>query len=190
MTSVTSSTHTQWNTRLAEALVEAGYETLAGLQPVVDQAMTTNQSLGYLLVSSGRTLPSVVVGTLAQLAQLPAVDLSDFTPQPDATAAMPVEVAAEFGAMALQIDGHALVVAFAEPPEPSEIDELAGRVGHRIHPVLADPVVIAATRRFRRVGRRPSGARRAARPHRGGGRTPQQGHRRRTQGRRRAAPHR
>jgi twitching motility protein PilT len=85
-----------------------------------------------------------VVGTLAQLAQLPAVDLSDFTPQPDATAAMPVEVAAEFGAMALQIDGHALVVAFAEPPEPSEIDELAGRVGHRIHPVLADPVVIAA----------------------------------------------
>jgi twitching motility protein PilT len=144
MTSVTSSTHTQWNTRLAEALVEAGYETLAGLQPVVDQAMTTNQSLGYLLVSSGRTLPSVVVGTLAQLAQLPAVDLSDFTPQPDATAAMPVEVAAEFGAMALQIDGHALVVAFAEPPEPSEIDELAGRVGHRIHPVLADPVVIAA----------------------------------------------
>jgi twitching motility protein PilT len=143
MTSVTSSTRNQWNTRLAEALVEAGYETTAGLQPLVNEAMATNQSLGYLLVSSGRTLPSVVVGTLAQLAQLPAVDLSDFTPQPDATAAMPAEVAAEHGAMALQIDGHALVVAFAEPPEPAEIDELAGRVGHRIHPVLADPVVIA-----------------------------------------------
>jgi len=143
MTSVTSSTHTQWNTRLADALVDAGYETVAGLQPVVDEATATNQSLGYLLVSSGRTLPSVVVGTLAQLAQLPAVDLSEFTPQPDATAAMPVEVAAEFGAMALQIDGHALVVAFAEPPEPTEIDDLAGRVGHRVHPVLADPVVIA-----------------------------------------------
>ena len=143
MTSVTSSTRTQWNTRLAGALVEAGYETAAGLKPMVDEAAATNQSLGYLLVSSGRTLPSVVVGTLAQLAQLPAVDLSEFTPQPDATAAMPAEVAAEFGAMGLQIDGHALVVAFAEPPEPAEIDELAGRVGHRVHPVLADPVVIA-----------------------------------------------
>jgi twitching motility protein PilT len=143
MTSVTSSTRTRWNTRLAEALVEAGYETLPGLQPVVDEALATNQSLAYLLVNSGRTLPSVVVATLAQLAQLPAVDLSDFTPQPEAAAAMPPEVAAEFGAMALQIDGHALVVAFAEPPEPSEIDELAGRLGHRVHPVLADPVVIA-----------------------------------------------
>jgi twitching motility protein PilT len=143
MTSVTSSTRNQWNTRLAEALVEAGYETAAGLQPVVDQATMSNQSLGYLLVSSGRALPSVVVGTLAQLAQLPAVDLSDFTPQPDATAAMPAGVAAEYGAMALQIDGHALVVAFAEPPEPVEVDELAGVVGHRIHPVLADPAVIA-----------------------------------------------
>jgi len=143
MTSVTSSTRAQWNTRLAEALVAAGYDTASGLQPVVERAAATNQSLGYLLVSSGRALPSVVVGTLSQLAQLPAVDLSDFTPQPDATAAMPASVAAEYGVMALQIDGHALVVAFAEPPEPVEVDELAGIVGHRIHPVLADPVVIA-----------------------------------------------
>jgi twitching motility protein PilT len=143
MTSVTSSTRNQWNSRLADALVEAGYESAAGLQPLVLECSATNQSLGYLLVSSGRTPASVVVGTLAQLAQLPAVDLSEFTPQPDAVTAMPAEVAAEYGAMALQLDGHALVVAFAEPPEPGEIDDLAGRVGHRVHPVLADPVVIA-----------------------------------------------
>ncbi len=132
-----------WNSRLAAALVEAGYETAAGIQPLVDEATATSQSLGYLLISRGRALPSVVVGTLSQLAQLPAVDLSSFTPQPEATAAMPPEVGAEFGAMALQIDGHALVVAFSDPPEPTEVDELAGRVGFRVHPVLADPVVIA-----------------------------------------------
>ena len=57
--------------------------------------------------------------------------------------------------MALQIDGHALVVAFAEPPEPAEIDELAGRIGHRIHPVLADPVRHRPARRRRRSGGRP-----------------------------------
>jgi twitching motility protein PilT len=45
--------------------------------------------------------------------------------------------------VALQIDGTALVVAYALPPEAAEIDELAGRVGYRIHPVLADPVVLA-----------------------------------------------
>ena len=143
MTSVTSSTRTQWNSRLADALVEAGYETSTTMQPVLTEAAATDQSLGYLLISSGRSLPAVVVGTLAQLAQLPAVDLSEFTPQPEAADALPPEVGVEFGAMGLQIDGRALVVAFAEPPEPAEVDELAGRVGFRVHPVLADPVVIA-----------------------------------------------
>jgi twitching motility protein PilT len=143
MTSVTSSTRNSWNTRLAEALVEAGYETSAGVQPFVDEAAATRRSLGYLLVSSGRAPAAVVVGTLAQLSQLPAVDLSSFTPQPEATAALPAALGAEFGGVALQIDGTALVVAYALPPEAAEIDELAGRVGYRIHPVLADPVVLA-----------------------------------------------
>ena len=143
MTSVTSSTRHQWNSRLASALVEAGYETSAGVQPLVEEADATDQSLGYLLISRGRALASVVVGTLSQLAQLPAVDLSAFTPQPEAAAALPVELGVEFGAMAVQIDGRALVVAFSDPPEPSEIDDLAGRVGYRIHPVLADPMIIA-----------------------------------------------
>jgi len=143
MTSVTSGTRTQWNSRLAEALVDAGYETAAGIQPVLDEVNASNQSLGYVLVSTGRALASVVVGTLSQLAQIQAVDLSDFTPQADAVSAMPAEVALEHGVMPLQIDGHALVVAFAEPPEPVEVDQLAGVVGFRIHPVLADPVVIA-----------------------------------------------
>jgi twitching motility protein PilT len=143
MTSVTSSTRHQWNSRLASALVEAGYETAAGVQPLVDEADATNQSLGYLLISRGRALASVVVGTLSQLAQLPAVDLSAFTPQREATEVLPVTLGAEFGAMAVQIDGRALVVAFGDPPEPSEIDDLAGRIGFRVHPVLADPMIIA-----------------------------------------------
>jgi twitching motility protein PilT len=143
MTSVTSSTRHQWNSRLAAALVEAGYETSSGIQPLVAEADATDQSLGYLLISRGRALASVVVGTLSQLAQLPAVDLSAFTPQPEAAEALPVELGVAFGAMAVQIDGRALVVAFSDPPEPSEIDDLAGRVGFRIHPVLADPMIIA-----------------------------------------------
>jgi twitching motility protein PilT len=156
MTSVTSSTRHQWNSRLASALVEAGYETPAGIQPLVDEADATDQSLGYLLISRGRALASVVVGTLSQLAQLPAVDLSAFTPQPEAADALPVELGTAFGAMAVQIDGRALVVAFSDPPEPAEIDDLAGRVGFRIHPVLADPMIIA--RHLGTDGPRPVGS--------------------------------
>ena len=143
MTSVTSDTRGVWNTRLAQAMVEAGYETEANLVPLVNEAAATGQSLGFVLISRGQALPSVVVGTLATLAQLPAVDLDAFTPHPDAVAAVPATVGLDFDAIGLQFDGKALVVAFSEPPSPHEVDELAGRVGHRIHPVLADPVLIA-----------------------------------------------
>ena len=120
MTSVTSSTRTEWTTRLAEALVEAGYETDADLQPAGRRGHR-DRPVARLPARSAGTwpCPSVVVGTLAQLAQLPAVDLSAFTPQPEAAAALPPRSAAEFGAMALQFDGNALAVAFAEPPEPA-----------------------------------------------------------------------
>jgi len=143
MTSIAPNTRSNWDSRLAAALVEAGYEQAADMQPLVDEAAATQRSLGYLLVSSGRAQASVVVGTLARLSELPAVDLSSFSPQPEATAALSATLGGEFGAMALQVEGTTLVVAYAEPPERAEIDELEGRVGYGIRPVLADPVVIA-----------------------------------------------
>jgi len=143
MTSVTSTTRTEWTTRLAQALVHAGYETDTDMRPLVTEAIATDRSLAYLLISRNLALPSVVVGTLSQLSQVPAVDLAAFTPQADAAAAMPPGVGSEFNALALQFDGNALAVAFAEPPAAHEVEELASRVGHRVHPVLADPVLIA-----------------------------------------------
>ncbi len=144
MTSVTSDIRSAWSTRLAQAMVQAGYETDANVRPLLAESLATDQTLAYLLISRNLALPSVVVGTLAQLSQLPAIDLAAFTPDPAATDALPVEVGREFDAVGLQFDGNALAVAFAEPPSPHDVDELAGRVGHRIHPVLADPVLIAS----------------------------------------------
>ncbi|MGA2838000.1 MAG: PilT/PilU family type 4a pilus ATPase [Acidimicrobiales bacterium] len=143
MTSVTSDIRSAWSTRLAQAMVQAGYETDANVRPLLAEALATDQTLAYLMISRNLALPSVVVGTLAQLSQLPAIDLAAFTPDPAATDALPAEVGREFDAVGLQFDGNALAVAFAEPPSPHDVDDLAGRIGHRIHPVLADPVLIA-----------------------------------------------
>ena len=89
MTAVTPDTRHEWTTRLAQTLVQSGYETDANLKPLVNEAIATDQSLAYLLVSRKLALPSVVVGTLAQLSQLPAVDdcanvrtLSELDPPP------------------------------------------------------------------------------------------------------------
>ncbi len=143
MTSVTSTSRTEWTTRLAKALVEAGYATDAQMRPLVNEALSTNQPLGALLITRDLALPSVVVGTLAQLSEIPAVDISAFVPQSDAMGTLSGALGREFGAVGLQFDGNALSAAFAEPPTPQDLDVLAGRIGHRVHPVLADPVLVA-----------------------------------------------
>ena len=77
------------------------------------------------------------------MAQLPAIDLSVMTPSPQATAAMPDAVAQQFEAVGLQFDGNVLAVAFSEPPSKEDLETLAAKVGYRINPALADPLVIA-----------------------------------------------
>ncbi len=143
MSPVTAETRVEWSIRLAHALVQGGYETDSNLAPLVAEAKATGQSLALLLISRNLALPGVVVGAMAHLAQMPAVDLAAMVPSADASAAVPEELGREFGAVALQFDGNVLAVAFADPPSAEDVDALASRIGHRVNPVLADPTVIA-----------------------------------------------
>ena len=145
MSPVTVQTRIEWSIRLARALIEGGYETESNLAPLVEEARITDQPLATLLISRQLAIPGVVVGALAHLAQMPAIDLSAMSPSPEASAVMPDDVAREFGAMPLRLDGNVLAVAFGEPPSAEDVESLAARVGHRVNAVLADPVVIAQT---------------------------------------------
>ncbi len=89
----------------------------------------------------------MVVGALAHLAQMPAVDLAAIAVGPEAKAAMADEVALQYEAVPVQLDAGVLAVAFAEPPSEQDVESLATRLGCRINPVLADPVVIARSLR-------------------------------------------
>ncbi len=129
MSPVTAATRVEWSARLAEALVQGGYDTQSNLAPLVAESRATGQSLATLLLDRNLSTPGVVVGALAHLSQLPAVDLSAVAPTPDAEAAMPASVGAEYGAVALQFDGNVLAVAFAEPPSPADVNGLAARLG-------------------------------------------------------------
>jgi len=142
MTTTSAATNVDWSTRLAQALVQGGYETESNLVPLVAEARATGQSLAVLLISRGLALPGVVVGALAHLAQLQAIDLAAITPSPEARAAMSEDVAVDHQAVAVQFDGSVLTVAFSEPPSSGEIDALSSKLGCRISPVLADPIVI------------------------------------------------
>jgi len=143
MSPVNAETRVEWSSRLAQALIQGGYDTEANLNPLLAEARANGQTLAELLINRHLALPGVVVGALAHLAQMPAIDLTAMTPSPDAVAAIPEETAREFRAVALQFDGNVLAVAFAEPPTSADVDALASIAEHRINPVLADPVLIA-----------------------------------------------
>ncbi len=143
MSPLTAASRTEWSARLAQALVQGGYDTESNLAPLVEEARQTGQSLATLLIGRNLALPGVVVGAMAHLAQLPAVDLAAMTPSPEARAVMPDAVSQQFEAVGIQFDGNVLVVAFAEPPAQQDVDDLASKVGFRVNPVLADPTVIA-----------------------------------------------
>ena len=86
MSPVTAETRVEWSTRLAEALVQNGYETESNLAPVLAEARATEQTLAVLLISRRLVPPGVVVGALAHLAQLPAIDLEAMITGTDQTA--------------------------------------------------------------------------------------------------------
>ncbi len=143
MSPVSTAARVEWSLRLAQALVNGGYATEANLSPLLTEAQATGQALATLLIARQVAIPSVVVGTLAQLSQLPAVDLAATTPDPDALSAVG-PAGLEFRAVGLRLDGNQIAVAFGEPPSNDEVQALSARVGYRVSPVLADPTVIDA----------------------------------------------
>ena len=143
MSPVSTSVRSEWSLRLARALVAGGYATETNLAPLLTEAQATGQSLGALLIERQIALPGVVVGALAQLADLPAIDLAAVVPDPQAMAVLPEWAAREHGAVALRLDGNQVAVAFGEPPSDEDVQALSGLVGLRVAPMLADPTLIA-----------------------------------------------
>jgi twitching motility protein PilT len=143
MTSVSSDTRAEWSARLVDALIEGGYATETDLAPLAAESEVTGRPLGTILIERQLATPGVVVGALAQLADLPAVDLLSAAPEPHVFALIPEAVGREFNAVALKVDGNQLIVAFAEPPMPGTLDALSALVGYRVVPMLADPTVIS-----------------------------------------------
>src|ERR1035437_4819636 len=82
MSPVSSDVRVEWSTRLAEALVGGGYAAESDLSPLLAEAELTGRPLATILIERQVATPGVVVGALAQLAQLPAVDLLSAAPEP------------------------------------------------------------------------------------------------------------
>ena len=143
MSSTTATAKTEWSTRLAQALIQGGYETEANLEPLMAESLATGQALGTMLISRQILQPGVVVGALSHIAQLPAVDITGLTPSPEASSALPPSASRAWEALALQMEHGMLVVAFSQPPADQDLESIKEHTGFSIKAVLADPTVIA-----------------------------------------------
>ena len=133
MTPVTAETRVEWSTRLAQALVQAGYETERqpgaaggrGSRPPADAGHAPGQQRAGPSQRGGRS-----VGPAGPAAGRRPGGVH---PGPEAAAAMPADVAREFGAVALRFDGSVLAVAFAEPRERRMSMRCPDGSGHRVN---------------------------------------------------------
>ena len=144
MSALSQTERAGWTRRLGRALASAGYVDEPRLVSLVDEALANDTPLVRLAIARGIAPASVVVGTLAQLAHLPAVDIESDRPGPDAAGLLTPETAAAHGAVVLRLVGEQAVVVWEEPPEPAEVQQVADALGRTVLPALGDPLAIDA----------------------------------------------
>jgi len=141
--SPSAATRVEWARRLAQALVANGSATEADVTGALNEANTSGASFTALLISGGTASAHAVLGTLAQLAQLPVVDLVSDPPAVDAAQVVAPSVGREYGAVGYRLQGEQLAVAFGDPPDSDDLRSLSALLGYVVIPVLADPTAIA-----------------------------------------------
>ncbi len=130
----------EWGRRLGGALVSGGYVPEATMAQLAEEASQSGAPLASLLVSRQVASSQVVVGVMAQIAQLPAVDLYAEGPDPAAMSLVPASLAQEYRAVGYRLSGEQLVIACAEPLDADDMRAIATLAGRPVTPVLADPV--------------------------------------------------
>lgn len=142
MSPQSTATRAEWSRRLARSLTGAGYVEEPVINPLLAEATQTDTALGKILIARGITQSPVVVNTLAQLARLPSVDIHAEPPSPETLGLLPIALCQDHHALVLRVVGNQAVVAFAEPPEASDVRSLGELIGRELVPVLGDPVAI------------------------------------------------
>jgi type IV pilus assembly protein PilB len=116
--------------RLGEILVDARLATREQVAAALSQAQDgPGKRLGRLLVDSGVLTEQDLARVVARQRSLEIVDLREVTPDPAATELLTEATARALSAVALAVDGDAVVVAVADPSEPvlRQLREAVGR---------------------------------------------------------------
>ena len=121
---------------LGEVLVARGLVTEAQVADALEQQAGSGKRLGEVLVDMGALDERGLVDALADFFGLPVTDLRRDTPDPEALALVPEEVAREHLVIPVHLDDDGLHVAVAQPSDDLRF-LLAETSGHSVRLSLA-----------------------------------------------------
>ena len=123
-------------------LLEARLISPESLQKAQQQVKTGGGNLTAALVKLGAIAEDDLAKFLAELYGVPAVDLSNFHPDPSVTKLLPSDVASKFQVVPISRAGRRLTVAMANPANIFAIDDIKFITGCEVQPVVATEAAI------------------------------------------------
>ena len=123
-------------------LLEAHVITPEALQKAQLQVKTGGGNLMAALVKLGAVKEDDLSKFLSELYGVPAVDLSNFTPDPAVVKLIPGDVANKFQVVPVSRTGRRLTVAMANPSNIFALDDIKFITGFEVQPVVAPEAAI------------------------------------------------
>lgn len=131
--------------RLGQLLMRAGVITDRQLNDALEVHKATGAPLGRVLVELGYATQGAILSVMARQIGIPYIDFSEKTPDPNAVAAVPRDLAARYTLMPVEIDDeNRLVVAMADPQNVLALDDLRIITGYEIRSAISTKDAILA----------------------------------------------
>ena len=123
--------------RIGDLLYREGVITADQLAKALQEQKQSGTRIGYNLVKMGFVAEVELTKVLAKQHKMPAVDLSQFDPDPKLVKMVPMEMAQKHIVMPLQREGRTLTIAIADPSNLGVLEDLKFITRYDIFPVLA-----------------------------------------------------
>jgi len=129
--------------RFGETLVDRHVLSRDDLERALQACEATGEPLPAALLRDGLVGSKDLTAALALSLGVRFVDFQDMTLHQEAPSLVPADVARAHHALAVDFEGHKLVVAFAEPADDDALSAVGAATGYEIIPAVADRAELA-----------------------------------------------
>lgn len=137
--------------RLGQLLMRAGIISDRQLTDALEVHNATGSPLGRVLVDLGYANQGAILSVMAKQIGIKYVDFAEQTPDPNAVAAVPRELAERYTLMPVELNDSELIVAMADPQNVLALDDLRIITGYEIKPAIStkDDIIVAVEQYYK-----------------------------------------